>query len=299
MPADQAQQTVDKALKVAYAQLEGTLEFSVPFAGKSNVYLSLVAGDPVLFRGKRWIVTEPIVSNGYIKLTLQYDRQSAYTSNVQAIKGIEPTPPQSRYSGPTTLYPMNLPSLRPQDTYGLYLAAKGTTDQASWRGCNVLVSYDGQVTWQNALTITQGSTLGTVALAEPTGGEPLTVDVGDDTLESVTTTQIATGMNAFALVNGDTAEVGQFQTAAQQTDGTYELTTVSRGLKGTTQAPATAGQQFTMLDSVYFFPIDVAFAGKMLAFRAVGFGEVADDQPIVTITYNPDTTVIHDGGEIT
>lgn len=54
-----------------------------------------------------------------------------------------------------------------------------------------------------------------------------------------------------------------------------------------------------MLDSVYFLPIDLAFAGKTIALRAVGFGENADDQPIVTITYNPDTTVVIDGGEIT
>jgi len=299
MAADQAQQTVDKALKVAYAQLEGTLDLSVPFAGKVNVYLSLVAGDAVIFRGKRWIVTNPIISNGYIKLTLQYDRQSAYTSDVQAIPGLDPTPPQSLYSGPTVLYPMNLPSLRPQDTYGIYLAAKGKNDQANWRGCNVLVSYDDQVTWQNAATITLPSTLGTVTVAEPAGDEPLTVDVGAGTLESVTADQLAARMNAFALVNGDTAEIGQFQNATQQTDGTWQLTTVSRGLLGTTETPATAGQQFTMLGSVFFLPIDTSFAGKVIALRAVGFGETADEQPVVTITYNPDTTIVIDGGEVT
>lgn len=174
-----------------------------------------MAGDPVLFRGKRWIVTEPILSAGYIKLTLQYDRQSAYTSTVQAIPGLDPTPPQSRYSGPTTLYPMNLPSLRPGDTYGIYLAAKGTNDQPSWRGCNVQISYDNQVSWQNAITMTLASTMGTVVDAEPDGGEPLTVDVGAGTLESITSDQLAANMNAFALINGNTSEIGQFQNATQ------------------------------------------------------------------------------------
>lgn len=84
-----------------------------------------------------------------------------------------------------------------------------------------MVSYDGQQSWQNALTITLPSTLGTVTLAEPSGGEPLMVDIGTGTLESVTTDQLAARMNAFALVNRDTAEIGQFQTAAQQTDGTW------------------------------------------------------------------------------
>lgn len=300
MPADQAQQTVDKALKVAYAQLEGTIDLSVPFAGKNNVYLSLVAGDPVIFRGKRWIVKELIISTGYIKLTLQYDRQSAYTSNVQAIPGLTPTPPASRYSGPTTLVPMNLPSLRTQDTYGVYLAAKGTNDQDSWRGCNVLVSYDGQQSWQNAATIAIGSVMGTLSAEIPSGGEPLTVDVGAGELDSITDAQIAANMNAFALIDANgVAEIGQFKTAELLSSGEYNLTDVSRGLLGTTEGTHAIGDDFVMLDAVYFLPIDTSFAGKTIYFRAVGFGEAAEDQPVVSLVYEPDTTIIHDGGTVT
>lgn len=300
MPADQAQQTVDKALKVAYAQLEGTIDLSVPFAGKVNVYLSLVAGDPVIFRGKRWIVKEPIISTGYIKLTLQYDRQSAYTSDVQAIHGLDPTPPQSRYSGPTTLVPMNLPSLRTQDTYGVYLAAKGANDQESWRGCNVLVSYDDQQSWQNALVISLPSVIGTLDAEIPSGGEPITLNIGDvDQLESITDQQVAAQMNAFALGGASGFEIGQFKTTVQLSDGDWEITDVSRGLNGTTEGTHVVGDPFVMLDSVSFLPIDLAFAGKTLYFRGVGFGENADDQPIVSLVYNPDTTIIHDGGTVT
>lgn len=106
-------------------------------------------------------------------------------------------------------------------------------------------------------------------------------------------------MNAFALVDGDTAEVCQFQTADLLSNGEYELTDITRGLLGTTESAAMLDQQFTMLDSVYFFPIDISFSGTLLAFRAVGFGEIAEDAAVVTITYNPDTTVIIDGGEVT
>lgn len=297
MTADQAQQTVDKALKVAYAQLEGTLELSVTFAGEDNVYLSLAAGDPVIFRGKRWIVTEPIISNGYIKLTLQYDRQSAYTSDVQAIPGLDPTPPQSRYSGPTTLVPMNLPSLRTQDTYGVYLAAKGTNDQDSWRGCNVLVSYDDQQSWQNALVVSLPSVIGTLDAEIPSGGEPITLDIGDaDQLESITDQQIAAQMNAFALGGSGGFEIGQFKTALQESGGDWEITDVSRGLNGTTEGEHVVGDPFVMLDSVYFLPIDLAFAGKTLYFKGVGFGESADDSNAIALVYSPDMTVIIDGG---
>lgn len=159
MSADDAAKVADKAMKVSYAKLEGTRDYCLPFARTAN-YLTVCAGEPVLMDGKRWVLDQCIISNGYIKFATTYDRQSAYTSNVQAIKGNDPRPPTSRYSGPTTLIAMNLPSLRPQDTYGVYLAAKGTNDQTNWRGCNVLVSYDDQQSWQNAVTITIDSVIG-------------------------------------------------------------------------------------------------------------------------------------------
>lgn len=298
MPGDQAAQAAQKALKVAYAKLEGTRDYCLPFA-RAAAYITVCAGEAVLMDGKRWVLDEVDLSTGYLKYSSRYDRQSAYKSNLQVITGLPPTTPVSRYSGPTTLVPMNLPSLRPQDTYGLYLAAASADGRAAWKGCNVLISFDDQQTWQSVLTITQGSTLGTVVDAEPSGGEPLTVNVdGTGDLVSATPEQIAANANVFALVNGDTAQVGQFANATQDSSGNYEVTTITRGLLGTTETPATAGQRFTMLDSVYFLPIDLSFKGKVIALRAVGFNEVAEDQPVVTITYNPDTTVIVDGGEI-
>ena len=106
---------------------------------------------------------------------LRYDRQSAYTSNVQAITGNAPSTPPSSYSGPTTLVPMNLSAQRPQDTVGLYFAAASSSGSAGWSGCTLQASYDGMVSWQNVATITTESEIGRIALDEPTGGEPITV----------------------------------------------------------------------------------------------------------------------------
>jgi hypothetical protein len=298
MAADDAARAVDKALKVAYATLEGTLEYSTPLAG-SDVYLSLAAGEPLSFQGKRYVADELILGSNNMKLTTRYDRQSAYTSNVQAVLGQAPTPPASPYSGPTTLIPMNLPSLRPQDTYGVYLAASSSDGRSSWVGCTVQASYDNQASWQNALQITEPSVFGELAVNEPVGGEPLTVQVNGD-LESVTDDQLAASANAFALMHAAGAEIGQFKMATETTTAhEYELTNVTRGGLGTTEVPSAAGEQFVMLDAVYFLPIDISFKGKTIYFRAVGFGEVAEDADVVSAVYNPDTTVIHDGGVVT
>lgn len=150
------------------------------------------------------------------------------------------------------------------------------------------------------MTITLPSIIGTLEDDIPSGDEPLVVDVGDDLLESVTDDQLAANANAFALIDDDDhAEIWQFKTAELQSDGTYELTETNRGLAGSTEGAPGAGSDFVMLDSVYFLPIDTAFKGRTLYFRAVGFGEVAEDQPIVSLVYNPDTTIIHDGGTVT
>lgn len=286
MTANDAAQAVNKALKVAYATLEGTLEYSTPFAG-SGVYISLVSGAPLQFQGKRYVLDELILGNGTLKLTTRYDRQSAYTSNVQAIIGNAPTPPASPYSGPTTLYPMNLPAQRPQDSVGVYIIAASTEGLDSWRGCNVQASYDGMETWQNALQINMEGTIGTVALDEPSGGEPLTVDVIKYDLDNATPAQLTALANAFAIISSDdVTQLGQFSTATETaTDKQYDLTGIARPLGGTAAFAASAGDRFTLMDAAYFLPIDPSFAGRTLYFRGVGFGEIAEDAEIFSLVY--------------
>ncbi len=307
MSAADAIKAADKALKVAYATLEGTQDYSVPYVTENAAYLTLCAGEPVSMDGKRWIADDVTISNMSIKLSTRYDRQSAYTSNVQPIIAPPPPPPISPYSGPTNLLPMNLPSLRPQDTYGVYLAAQGT--QSSWRGCVVQVSYDGKATWQNAVTILSSSTMGVLAQDETDTGSfagETVVNIGeDDALSSATDAQLDSQANAFALVDQDgVAEIRQFGTATREAgSGSIPTTWVLAGertaLLGTGHKDYLQDDRFTMLDAVYFLPIDVTFAGKTLYFRGVGFGEVAENQAAVPLVYQPDTTVIHDGGLVT
>lgn len=284
MDANVAVQAADKALKVAYATLQGTEEYSLAFGG-SSTYLKLCAGDPIAFQGRRYVVDEIVISNGYVKLTTRYDRQSAYTSTVQAIVGNPPPSPGSKYSGPTNLMAMNLPPLRPQDTYGIYLAASSLFGSTAWRGCVVQVSYDGKVSWQTATQILLSSTMGVIPAGTTT---PLTVAVNAD-LNSVTDAQIAANANAYALVDqfSQNAEVGQFKTATETTPDTFQLTNIARGLGGTPINANTPGDQFTMLDAVYFVPIDLTFAGRRLYFRAIGFGENAADAGIISLIYRP------------
>lgn len=295
MPANQATQAADKALKIAYATLEGTLSYSVPYAG-SATYLTMCAGESIIYSGKRYVIDEAIISNGYLKLSTRYDRQSAYTSTIQAITGNVPIAPASPYSGATQLQVMNLPSLRPQDTYGVYLAASGIAGNTEWQGCNVMMSLDGQMTWNTVASMT-GSIMGALTVAEPAGHEPLTVQMNGD-LETITAAQLAANGNAFALTTAGVSELGQFQTATEQaTADQYQLTGTLRGLKGTTEVLHNAGDAFTMLDNVSFVAIDASFARQTIYFKAPGFGEDAASAAVSSIVYKPDTTIIYNGGK--
>lgn len=286
MSADTAAQAAQKALKVAYATLEGKLEYSTPFAG-ADVYLSLAAGEPLQMLGKRYVADEMTLGVGGIKFTTRYDRQSAYTSDVQAIIGNGPTPPTSPYSGPTTLVPMNLQAQRPQDSVGVYIAAASADGRDSWRGCNVQVSYDGMATWQNAVQITMESAIGTIGESATASSEPITVNLVKYDLENATPAQLAAGANAFAVQSAaGLTQLMQFATATETaTPKQFQLTSVSRSLGGTVAAPLAAGDAFTLMDAAYFLPIDPSFAGRTLYFRGVGFGEVAEDATVYSLVY--------------
>jgi len=286
MSADDAAKAADRALKVAYATLEGTLEYSTPFAG-SDVYLRLVAGEPLLFQGKRYVADEMVLGVGGVKFTTRYDRQSAYTSSVQAITGNAPIPPSSPYSGPTTLIPMNLPAQRPQDSVGVYIAAASADGRDSWQGCTVQASYDGMASWQNALTIRMESTIGSIAIAATTSSEPITVITVKYGLESATAPQLAAAANAFAVVSASTqlAQLAQFGAAAEVTANQFQLTSITHSLGGTIATAMAVGDQFTLMDAAYFLPIDPSLAGRTLYFRGIGFGEAAEDATIYSLVY--------------
>ena len=286
--ADYAKQLADKSLKMAYAALEGTKKYALPFARGANVYLSLCAGECVMLEGKRWMILENIICDGYLQLSTRYDRQSAYVSSAKAALGNAPMPPVSRaYSGDTTLIALSLPALRPQDTTGLYVAAGSPTGSETWMGCDIQISYDDQASWQHAKTVYKPSVFGLITEDEPTAGEPLSVKVNGD-LYSVSDAQLEVRANGFAILHGTgETEIGQMKTATQDDvdPQQYELTGVARGQLGTPRVPATTNDVFTMLDNMYFLPIPAEFVGRTIYLRGVGFGEIAETADVISVVY--------------
>lgn len=295
MFASPAQQAVEKAMKVAYARLDGTQNVTLPFATASNCYLRLVSGDAVIYQGRRWVVAEETIGAGTITLALQADRQSAYTSDVQAIPGRVPTAPQSLYSGPTKIIPMSLPKLQSQDPFGVYVVTYSDPHNPSWRSAAIQMSLDSGATWQDVGASNVDGNIGVLTAADD--GTTITAQFTGD-LSSVGTPQLDAGQNAAVLIHGTSMEVLQFGTATEDgtTDNLYVLTDLRRDQADTGQVTGAIGDKIVLLDAAQVIPIDTGFAGTTIQFRAVGSGENSDDATVASVVYSPDTTTIISGG---
>lgn len=150
-------------------------------------------------------------------------------------------------AGPTRAMLLDSVALRDQDTaHGMYVAMGGYT--AGWPGGVLYRSLDGGATWNTAVVGTSGTaaTMGyaTTVLADDgctTWDHTNTVTIklyAGATLSSATEDAILNGANAALIGATGRWELLQFQTATLNGDGTYTLSKLLRGRKGTDHASA-------------------------------------------------------------
>lgn len=287
LPPDYHAQLADIGLKVMWARAQGPREFSVPFA-QADTYLKLVPGMPFALDSKRWIVDTMRIGDGEIHIKAAYDRQSAYTSDVQATPALPPTPPPSNIGGVTLGAFMNLPRLRSKDNSpGMYVAVAGLL--AGWPGCFLQISVDDEVTWTIGIaSMTQPSVLGYLtAPITDSSGDTLSVTVHGGELNSITSQQILDGGNPCAVITAGTAEILQFEDANETTEDEYDLTNLVRGGLATLPVAHSISDRFVKLTEVYFLPLDISLAGKTIKFRPVTFGTAPESNAVYSEVFNP------------
>jgi hypothetical protein len=296
LPPEYHAQLADIGLKVLWARAQGTRKFSVPYA-QAATYLRLVPGMPCALEGQRYIVDKMRLGDGEIHLELVYDRQSAYTSDVQPTPALPPTPPPSNIGGVTISAFLNAGVFRDQDDrVGIYVAVAGILP--SWPGCMVQWKLSTDSDWQTAIaSATQASTMGYLTAPlplAPAAGDDVTntlsVSVHGGELNSVTRFQYLMERNPFAIITNTVTgecEVGQFQDANETAPGEYDLTTLVRGGLNTTPAAHTQGARFVFLDSVYFLEVPSAWIGRTIDIRPVTLGTSPDNNASYSITLDP------------
>ena len=194
----------------------------------------------------------------------------------------------------TALRLLNLP---PVTTAGLttpvfYAAAASAGD--NWRGAVLYRSMDGGLDYAVAANLTAYGVMG--AADHPLGDGPadywdaansLTVNLlhPDMTLESRPELAVLNGANA-ALVG---QEIIQFRSAALNPDGSYTLSGLLRGRRGTEHAIASHGaaEDFVLLSPSALIPVETGLStlGKDYLYKGVSVGQVIGDVAAGAFTY--------------
>lgn len=203
-------------------------------------------------------------------LTIEYmgvaEQNQVYSPNSNAYGGLFPQnlliPPSA-----TRLFLMDMPLLRDQDDTGqsytiLYYALGGYN--SNWLGGSMLSSTTGNSFELQGTIPAPGVTWGICTnqlgdvddepapfALDTTNTINVAMTIGGSNLSSTTLTGMCNGANAAAIINTATGniEIIQFQTAVQNADGTYTLSLLARGRRGTEvyQDSHAAGDIFILL----------------------------------------------------
>jgi len=179
------------------------------------------------------------------------------------------------------------------DDSGFYIAAIPSGGPAAdWRAVTVFVSEDEGVTWTVLTTLDNASTGGhaTTVLAAPSCvaawdmTNTVTVNVGDGTLSNSTRALVYEGANTALL--GD--EIISFVTATDNSDGTYTLSELIRGRRGTDHALSThiLNESFVLLEENNLARVDQGTAAISVekTYLAVTAGSVLEGDTVEDFT---------------
>jgi hypothetical protein len=286
---DTQAQIADKKLKVGWAETR-RFKTCIPYTRPDLTVTDVIGLTDRKGKRSRVRLMEMSEDSGRISIDeAMLDRQSSYTSNVDGVATQPPTDTSPGLIGPTFGVPMNLPRLTTQDNVpGAYIAACGYL--TGWMGCTVLLSADDGVSYQQVATFDQPSSMGVLKADATEGSEPLQVFMRSGSISSVTDSQLASRLNAWAITTGGTSEVGQTKTSVQDSNDIYQLTENVRGALGTLAAAHLEDDPFVMLGSTQFLPLDIGLAGKTLYFKFVSYGTSPDDTEAIPFVFNPQFT---------
>lgn len=286
--ADWAAQVAEKSGKVAWAEsTEGSFHLTRAWAKLVTAAVGTIEDVDGTIHVIR---IERIQDDGGIRmLDVRKTRASAYESSAEGAQKPLPLFPGSNIRGPTLHAVMNMPAAADQfDRPGLTWTAAGMTD--GWVGARLQVQRSGE--WVTLGDVTTPGSVGTLVSDLPAhSGDIDTANVlrirMDDTLSSVTFTQLLSERNPVAILREDhTVEIVQFQDVVQDSDGVWECTTLIRGNLDTDTSGHEAGATVVLLEGgVQFVDLRPDDAGKTLLFRVVSLGTDPDAAEPFEITF--------------
>lgn len=215
------------------------------------------------------------------------------------------TPPAGPGDASTKLIVLDIPLLRDLDSAGqtgsiVYWAA-GPYTRNAWAGCSLMRSTDPATGFSAVGASTDAMSWGSVATALPDNLEPWGWDTtttltvaqigGPDVFQSASDDEVLAGANALAIIRADgEAEVVCFANASQNADGTWALTRLLRGRRGTDVfcSGHAIGDTFVFLSatSIKAIRIPPSERGSSRYWKGVAAGQLTQDADTVTKVTN-------------
>ncbi len=284
---DEAAQIADKMLKVAWAEAEGEVNFSLDYS-----YSYLTPSDTIGFfmrdTQRRLRIEKIETADGILSITAKIDRQSAYSSKVTGVPLPKPTPPPSTIVGDTDFLYLDIPAIIDNhDTLGYYVSGSGAL--SAWHGGEVQRE-DLQGEFNTITNLEQGLAVGYIDNDISQASEhyvdttnKIRVKLYNDVNEplSVNNDILLQEQNAIAILRGDgSAEILQFRDAEQIGELEYELSYLIRGRLNSQATSHSAGSKFVRLEDVYFIQANANMLDTDLTHRAVSYDQTPDDADI-------------------
>lgn len=276
MSADYAKEVAHVLLYNAHTERE---QFKLSLTGE---YIGLNPTDVITFTADGDTRKARIAKITYgDTLMIEAAAEDATVYSAESTAGDSETTEQTvGLEGPTKLYLMDIPLLRNQDNdAGMYVAASGYF--SAWTGAGIFKSLDGGTSYSPVEDVLTASAMGkaTTVLADANHTtfdytSAVTVSLTSGTLSSSTESAVIQGAN-YALLG---TEIIQFVNATDNGDGTYTLSTLLRGRRGTDWATGThaAGDLFCLLRENVLERVG-AVVNTERYYKAVSFGTYLDE----------------------
>lgn len=293
LTVDERRQMVNKMHKVMAADAQGEIKLTIP-----DSFARLIPSDCIglVLRNQvmRLRVDESEWADGILSLTLRLDRQSAYTSVLTGIPIPAPMAPPSTIVGDTEVAIMDI-GARQDSEDDLHIIVAGVGTSPGWYGWALQRSLDGGANYSTVRNISTAAVIGSLVEGVPSASEDYTdttntvrVQLYRDTqtIESITETQFLAEGGAFALEKADGSyEVMQYLDATVDSNGIFSLTTLHRGRLNSKASAHLTGARFVMLDTASHIPMQSAWIGQAVTWRAVSLGQSAELGAVETDTY--------------
>ena len=268
MDADQAKRTVVIAHKLLAESMKGEVEFSLP-----KEYIYLTVSDVIKVNGSRYRIVEEDIDLHSQKYKCVSDSISSISTSVKGVPVNNPTPPPDQVIGETKVELFNTHILNESDDLlGFYVSAQRTT--YNWNGVVIDVSMDGGRNFTNSIVLDSEGMMG--ELVSPLGLHPVwypdvtntlsvkMLDENDEVLDRSNADQL----NRFGyMIVGD--EIISYGDTDEFEKGSYNLTHLLRGRKGSTVTSHPVGTRVLFLDygAVDFIETPLYDVGREMTLR--------------------------------